>query len=119
MFAFSSKIVSGKHRGRLIGFPTLNFDASRVPRALSYGVYHCEVWISEKQYPGIAHFGPLPTFNEKKPTCEVYLFQYHQNIKNAKTGFVRMFEKIRDIKKFKSINELKLAVKNDIASAHF
>lgn len=113
--AFSAQFVKGKARGRLLGFPTINFDTSKIPEDLEFGVYRVEIFVDEKWYPGVAHYGPNSTFGDQKPTFEVHILKYERALSGARSGFVRIHEKIRDTKKFASKEELKKQIGKDIA----
>lgn len=62
---YKAQLIRGAGRGQRIGFPTLNF---LVPEKFehSFGIYCGWVIIKEKKYRAAFHYGPIPTFQEKK-----------------------------------------------------
>lgn len=72
MNSFTSHQVQGHGRGKRLGFPTVNLI---IPEkfALKEGVYAVWVEIAKKKFRGAMHYGPVPVFNQSKPTLEVFL----------------------------------------------
>lgn len=114
MHTFSSKIIKGHGRGKSLGFPTINFDVSKVPEKLEYGVYKCGVRLNGSVYKGIAIYGPNLTFGDTEPKFEVHVLGCKERVPKAEEGLVRIFEKIRDVKRFRSARELKEQIERDI-----
>lgn len=79
-FAISGKVVGGKQRGRLMGFPTANVDYGHYYLP-TFGVYACKVIIKGKEYCGMCNIGVNPTFTDiKVPTCEVNIYDFNEDI---------------------------------------
>ncbi len=110
MHTFKAKVVKGKGRGKKIGYPTINLDP--VNFNMDYGVYLVNVLIGGKTYKGLLHFGPKKTFNEGV-SAETHLMDFDLEVppKNVIIGVVK---KIRDVKRFKSVEELKRQIGSDI-----
>ena len=72
--------------------------------------------INRKSFLGVANVGVRPTIdgNTSKPILEVHLFDLSHDI-YGQTVKVVFRKKIREEKKFSGIDELKWAIKNDIA----
>ena len=108
---FTAKVIHGTGIGNQIGFPTANLDNTDL--ALDYGVYLVEVKL-DKEYQGLLHFGQRKTL-DKKTTTEVYVINFNKNIYGENLE-IKIIKKIRKIKKFSSINDLKKQVQNDLES---
>ncbi|KKR20141.1 MAG: Riboflavin biosynthesis protein RibF [Parcubacteria group bacterium GW2011_GWE2_39_37] len=104
MYEFSGKVIQGEGRGKKIGFPTVNIDNQSLD--LNHGVYLVEVFIGADKniYRGLLHFGPKKTFNDIIST-EVFIDNFSKEIYGEKIK-VKVLKKIREIKKFKSSDEL-------------
>ncbi len=122
-YAISGKVVYGQQLGRTLGVPTANLQLHRIKSAMS-GVYAVEVFIegahitsdlSDKIY-GVANVGTRPTLEDGlKAILEVHLLNFSGDI-YGKTLDVVFRQKIREEKKFDSLDELKTAIYNDIDS---
>ena len=107
---FKTKVIWGKGRGRKLGFPTANLEALDLD--ISHGVYLVNIYIEEKKYQGLLHFGYKETFHEET-SAEVFIKDfskdlYKQNIK------VEIASRIREIKKFENSKELKKQIQKDL-----
>jgi riboflavin kinase/FMN adenylyltransferase len=115
-YTISGKVVYGKQLGRTLGAPTANLQLHRIKAALS-GVYAVEVILGEGTFYGVANVGTRPTIDHGLTAIlEVHLLNFSQDI-YGKTLEVVFRKKLRDEKKFESLDELKVAIHNDIATA--
>ncbi len=106
-FCFEGKVVHGKGMGKKIGFPTANILASNKNKIIpGNGVYAVTVDFENKKYKGMLNIGFNPTFNEKKLSVELNIFNF-QSIIYGKQIKVFFKKRIRDEKKFNSPEELK------------
>ena len=107
---FIAKVITGKGRGRRLGFPTANLDKKNLN--INHGVYLADVEISGKMYKGLLHFGLKKTFCEDI-SLELFIKNFNFNIygKNVKIKIIR---KIREVKKFASAEDLKKQIKKDL-----
>lgn len=111
--------IKGKGRGRLLGFPTINLA---IPKnfSLKEGIYAAWVTIQNEKYKGALHFGPVPTFNEKEPTLEVYLINRKSSPLPPPISqliVVEPIKKIREVKKFITVQDLVKQIEKDIKDA--
>lgn len=106
----------GDKRGRTIGFPTANIHLRRVETPLR-GVYSVTMH-SDKHgdIAGIANVGHRPTVNGKRVQLEVHLFDFDQSLYGEQVS-VSFQHKIRDEKKFASLDELKQQITTDCEQA--
>jgi riboflavin kinase / FMN adenylyltransferase len=115
-YSISGKVVYGRQLGRTIGTPTANLELRRLRAPLS-GVYAVEVSGAGLHLAmGVANVGVRPTVDDSiKANLEVHLVDretelYGQHIE------VSFRHKLRDEKKFDSVEELKQNIANDIAN---
>ena len=109
------KVITGRKRGRKIGFPTCNLKLHNyvIPRL---GVY--SVRIKSKYFikNGISNVGYRPTFNGQNLLLETNIFGINRNLYNKViTVYFKKF--IRPEKKFKDFKFLKKQIKLDIQQA--
>ncbi len=115
-FRLSGRIIYGEQRGRLLGFPTANIGLHRRVIPLQ-GIFVVNVYGLETiPLPGVANIGKRPTVNGLKNLLEVYLFDFDQNIYDRFIE-VEFLKKIRDEKKFDSLEALKEQITQDVTSA--
>lgn len=110
MHTFKAKVVKGKGRGKKIGFPTINLDP--VNFNIDYGVYLVEAKIGKKTYKGLLHFGRKETFNEGV-SVEAHLKDFNFEV-CPKNVIIKILKRIRDIRKFNNVDELKDQIKKDL-----
>lgn len=116
---FTGTVVSGQQKGRSIGFPTANLDYAE--DRIETGVFGVIVQWKGKRWRGVMNIGYRPTFNESwKPVAEVHLLDFQQMIYGEILEVEFVF-KIRDEKKFSSIDALINRIKEDVeyANSHF
>lgn len=124
-FHFEGKVVTGKQLARTLQMPTANIKVTRKISPLK-GVYYCKVQINdqvENKQPtnlyGVCNIGNKPTVNKSPDVwdIETHILNFNQEIygKNLK---IYPVAKVRDEKKFSSIDELKTAIHNDVESAY-
>ena len=111
-YCIKGKVVHGKKLGRTIGFPTANLDYSKEALIPKKGVYYTNVQCQGKIYKGITSVGNNPTVNGDKLTIETYILDFNNDLygHNIKVYFIK---KIRDEKKFNSIDDLVIQLKKD------
>ena len=112
-FHFEGEVVYGKGVGRSLGFPTANIIVRNKNKIIpGNGVYAVNVDFENKKYKGMLNIGFNPTFDEKKLSIELNIFDF-QSIIYEKQIKVFFNKKIRDEKKFNSPEELKSQLKKD------
>ncbi|UXZ09403.1 bifunctional riboflavin kinase/FAD synthetase [Clostridium perfringens] len=105
-FSLNGEVVSGKKIGRTINFPTANLKNNDEIILPKIGVYYTNVEVNGEIYKGITSVGNNPTVNGKNTTVETHILNFDEDIygKHIKLYFIR---KIRNEKKFNSLEELK------------
>ena len=108
-FILESTVINGEKLGRKIGFPTANFDYPQEIVKLPYGVYKTKVL----NKLAVMNWGIKPTVSGEKSCLEVHIPNHNENL-YGQTLQIEILERIRDEKKFESIEELKIQIKKDI-----
>ena len=107
-------IVEGQHLGRQIGFRTANLVYPEDLVEIGRGVYKVKVEYDGKIYDGMANYGLRPTVGDHlKSVLEVHLLDFDKEIYGEKIK-VNFLKKIREEKKFDSLDELKAQIKQDV-----
>ena len=111
-YRVSGQVIYGLQNGRKIGFPTANIDYGHYV-VLKKGVYGVYITIKGKQYKGMANIGYNPTVGLiDNLSLEVNIFDFDQDIYGEDVDVDFVF-RVRDEKKFKSLNHLKEQLQKD------
>ncbi|MFT5579559.1 MAG: riboflavin kinase/FMN adenylyltransferase [Paraglaciecola psychrophila] len=114
-YSMSGKVMLGRQLGRTLGAATANVEPNRIRVALS-GVYAVAVLIGEKTYSGVANVGIRPTVNSlQKAILEVHILDFTRDIYGQRITVV-FRHKIREEKKFDSLEALKTAIHQDFSA---
>ena len=116
-FKLSGKVLKGKQLGRTIGSPTANIALKRVKSPL-HGVYAVRVSGGGlSSAAGVANVGVRPTVNDGTlANLEVHLFDFDGDLYGERLS-VEFMMKLRDEKKFESLDALKAAIAADQQAA--
>lgn len=112
-------VMGGEKKGRIMGFPTANIDPHHevIPPA---GVYAVKVKLNNRLHKGILNIGVRPTFAgrsvAREVTIEAHIFDFTKSI-YGKDLEIMFLNKIRDEKKFKHRNALKVQIREDARRA--
>lgn len=114
-YTISGRIVYGKQIGRTLGVPTANIQLHRYTAPLS-GVYAVRGSLGGEQFDGVANVGVRPTVEDGalKPILEVHFFGLDREVYGAK-AVIEFVAKVRDEKKFESLDALKIAISEDVS----
>ena len=109
-------VVEGQKLGRQLGFKTANLIYPKNLVEIGRGVYKVKVQYDKKIFNGIANYGLRPTLGDiEKAVLEVHILDFDKEIYGEKIK-VTFLKKIRDEKKFNSLDELKKQIMVDIIS---
>jgi riboflavin kinase / FMN adenylyltransferase len=100
----SGKIIRGKRKGRILGFPTVNI---KLKDEVESGVYAGSVRIGDKNYKSGIFVSPDGRL------LEAHLVGFSGNL-YGKEIEVEIVMRIRDVMKFENDEELKKQIKKDI-----
>ncbi len=113
-YSFVLPVQHGRHLGTKIGFPTINQRFPDYQLVPAYGVYACLCEIDGVYHPGVSNIGVKPTVTDEGIIlCETHILRFSENMYDKEVR-VLLFEKLRDEKKFSSLDELKAAVAEDV-----
>ena len=117
MFTVQGVVRKGKNRGKDLGFPTANIALDiEIPE----GIYLSKVQIDNKEYFALTFVGKAETFDETTYQAENYILDFERSI-YGQTITVFLIKKIRDSKKFGSVDKLVEQMRKDekIAREYF
>lgn len=114
-YSISGRIAYGQQLGRKLGVPTANVHLRRY-RSPLHGVFTVTAtFVDGSRHHGVANVGVRPTVSgDKKPLLEVHLFDFSRKVYGAMIDVV-FHSKLRDEKKFNSLDELQTQLQTDIA----
>ena len=113
-YTMKGKIISGKQRGRNLGFPTLNLKPISSKKVIpKIGAYCVEVSINNDIYNGMCNIGYSPTFNDKDLSIEIHIID--DSIKNISSEEIeiKFHSWLRNEKKFGNEEKLIEQLKKD------
>ena len=118
-YSLRGSVVEGRKIGRKIGFPTANIRPSDKNKLVpGNGVYAVDTYIDDIKYAGMLSIGTNPTVNKAGGTrsVEVNIFDFEEDIYDTEIEIVFRY-RLRDEKKFGSIQELSRQMKIDKGNA--
>lgn len=119
-YGISGTVVMGQQLGRDLGFPTCNVKLNRKSLPL-HGVYACDVKVdnvdmAERLLKGAANIGYRPTVSEgNKAILEVHLLDFDSDIYGERITVI-FRQKIREERKFESLEALQTCIAIDVQS---
>lgn len=106
-FNLTGKVVKGDGLGKKINYPTANIFIKETYKIIPKdGVYLVETIIKDELFNGMMNIGHRPTIGTNVKSIEVHLFNFNEDIYGQVIS-IKMISKIRDEKKFSSIQALK------------
>ena len=113
-YCVTGTLVSGKHIGTTIGFPTLNLKLSDNYILPKFGVYKTICYVDNVPHIAITNVGVKPTIGEGfEPGIEVHLKDFKGEVKGDVIS-VEFLKFVRPEMKFSSKEELKAQITKDI-----
>lgn len=113
----SGRVVYGQQLGRQLNVPTANLQLPRYRSPLQ-GVFAITAHLPDGgTSPGVANIGVRPTVSGTgRPLLEVHLLDFSESLYGAKIR-VEFHRRLRDEKKFQSLEELRTQLQRDIEQA--
>jgi riboflavin kinase/FMN adenylyltransferase len=112
-FRLQGQVITGTGRGLELGFPTANLKIDPKQALPAEGVYATRTYLDDKAYPSVTNIGRNPTFGDNELTVEAYLLDYQTNLYGRELK-IDIIERLRDEKRFDSVEELKNQIAADI-----
>lgn len=116
-YTVEGKVIDGKHLGRTIGFPTANLSVDSSVALPKNGVYAAR-W---EGHPVMLNIGTAPTVNvgTKNPIIvEAHVIGVPSDINlYGRTMRLELVDRIRDERRFPSLDDLRVALSNDREAA--
>ncbi len=120
-FSLEAEVVSGKKLGHTIGIPTANQFFPKGSISPKQGIYATLCHFEDGSTRiGVSNVGIRPTISDEADdhslNCETYITDFNRNIYGQKMK-LEFFRRLRDEKKFESLEELKDTVLRDAETA--
>jgi riboflavin kinase / FMN adenylyltransferase len=115
-YGVEGQVVRGQERGRELGFPTANLAPQNrvIPRN---GVYVTATLIDDTWRRSITNVGTRPTFETtEEPSVETFVINWSGDLYGDVVR-VRFLHRLRDERKFESVEELKKQIAFDLKRA--
>lgn len=113
-FFLSGRVIKGQGRGKQIGFPTANLGYDKDIIIPAKGVYATKTNINGMIYESVTNIGHNPTFNTGYDIhVETHILGFNRDI-YGENIVVSFYKKLRDEKKFSSVNELVSQIDLDV-----
>lgn len=106
-------VESGKHLGRIFGFPTANVQVPPKKVLPKFGVYACYAFVEGSRYIAAVNVGVHPTAPEGTVTIEAFLQDYDGKPLYGKEMTLEFCAFIRPERKFDSMELLKEEVERN------
>ena len=110
----TGRVEAGEHRGRKLGFPTINVSPGEKKMLPPRGVYLSMTILDGREYPGITNLGVKPTFGDGF-SCgtETFLYDFCEDV-YGKKAIIELRSFVRKEITFDSPSALKERVDSDI-----
>jgi riboflavin kinase/FMN adenylyltransferase len=115
-FSLTGLIQTGDGRGGAILVPTLNLAPEQELLPMT-GVYCTETRVGEKVYRSATNVGFRPTFDGQALSVESHLFDFSAMMAGGGAIEVMFWGRLRDEKKFASVEELRRQIGLDLEAA--
>ena len=114
-YKIKGEVIKGNGVGRELEFPTANIKVDTISQIIPQnGVYFIKTKINNKHYDGMCNIGYRPTVSsENIMSIEVHIFNYSNFDLYAQFIEVEFVDYVRNEKKFKNKEELKLQLIKD------
>lgn len=105
-YSIFGKVITGNRLGKGMGFPTVNLKLTDDEKILpAIGVYAVLIKWNMTFYKAMCNIGTRPTIEGERLTIEAHIFDFDLDIYNENISII-FIERLRDEKRFDSINEL-------------
>jgi riboflavin kinase/FMN adenylyltransferase len=112
MVTIEGEVIHGAKLGRRMGFPTANMEVGSVD--IENGVYLSSVSIDGVEWRAMSNVGVRPSVDGKSRLLETHIFDFQGDLYGRQLK-VCLIRKIRDERRFSSVDELKEQLQSDFA----
>lgn len=113
-YRLPGKVVHGRGRGKVLGYPTANLNPSASVCLPGEGIYAGYTYVDGKAVPSAISVGTNPTFGDNPLSVEAFLLNYEGDLYGRQVEF-EFVERIRDHIAFSGPAELHDAIEADVA----
>ena len=112
-YLLNGTVIHGDKLGRILGFPTANIQVQEEYKLIpGNGTYAVWVKVENGTYRGMLNIGIRPTLNGNQQRIEVHILDFENEIYNSDLA-VTFVKRLRDEKKFDSLDALKNQLETD------
>ena len=104
MITIEGEVIHGAKLGRRMGFPTANMEVGDV--AVENGVYLSSVTVDGREWKAMSNVGVRPSVDGRCRLLETHIFDFEGDLYGRRLQ-VRLVQKIRDERRFASVDELR------------
>lgn len=108
-------VTEGRQLGRRLGFPTANIEPGPGQELPEAGVYAAAVEIDGRRYAAVSNWGTNPSVGGCSPRLETHLLDFRGELYGRRIR-VELLRKIRDERRFGSLEELRRQIEADCRS---
>ena len=115
-FVLEGVVARGAGLGRKLGFPTANVQVEAGQLVPGQGVYIADVMVMDGVYRGLVSVGSRPTVGGTETVVEAHIIDFRDSIygETIRVGFAA---RLRDQKKFASLDQLVDQMRRDVEDA--
>ena len=114
-YSLDGEVIRGAGRGVGIGFPTANLVVDPGRALPPEGVYATWAHVGGRTYLSMTNIGRNPTFGDNERTVEAFLLDFDGDLYGRRIR-LDIVARLRDEKKFDSIDQLKSQIAADVAA---
>ncbi len=111
--SLAGEVVHGAKRGHRLGTPTANLAVRSEQAVPADGVYAAYAILGQDRHLGVANIGVRPSFDNGERLVETHILDFDENIYGVDL-VVEFVKRLRDEKRFDSIQELIVQIHQDI-----
>ncbi len=108
----TGQVVSGRHLGRRLGFPTANMVMPQGLLTPKLGVYACLAEIGGQKFPAVANIGTRPTVNGHHVTVEPWILDFDGDL-YGQTVTLELHKFLRPEQRFPDLKQLQAEIRRN------
>lgn len=113
-FEIEGKVIKGKSRGAILGFPTANISTEN--EIIPSGVFITSVKFNGRPHPSLTNVGTRPTFKQEEHHIETHVIDFDLDLYGSRIR-IQFLDKIRDEIRFDSPEMLSKQIGKDLRKA--